>query len=305
MSTDINMLRYEEIKYAYAQSQQLSMQTGCAGSLRADFGKDEGFFSSWSDICPFFNTDEFKAVLDSLMEELRGKGRPLHDRKTLSSFCYENSDSRIGENEFGFRTDKDGYTFLMRLNPRRGEYNLYCYCYNSRWLNEHISEASRGIRFITPDYRDRFRLPDGEKIIVSSADGTKTEHTCRYIDETHLEVGRNLFHICEYAERLEDCGKTCEPKDSPLPQCCYSADPESGRLILIKRYEPGFTFADDVHDFDTSRETADAANETLGVSKRQAAAMNAGALKGWCSPAADPNRYDENGVFIRKRDMER
>ena len=31
--------------------------------------------------------------------------------------------------EYGFRADTDGYAHMLRLNPNRGEYNLYIYCY--------------------------------------------------------------------------------------------------------------------------------------------------------------------------------
>lgn len=35
----------------------------------------------------------------------------------------------------------------MRLNPNRGEYNLYCYCYQREWLDNHLQKAEKGIRF--------------------------------------------------------------------------------------------------------------------------------------------------------------
>ena len=37
------------------------------------------------------------------------------------------------------------------------------------------------------------------------------ERTCRYIDDYHLEVGTNLYHICEFAELCERNGHTVEP----------------------------------------------------------------------------------------------
>lgn len=37
------------------------------------------------------------------------------------------------------------------------------------------------------------------------------ERTCRYIDDYHLEVGTNLYHICEFAELCEKNGHTVEP----------------------------------------------------------------------------------------------
>ena len=42
--------------------------------------------------------------------------------------------------------------------------------------------------------------------------GEKTERPCRFIDEYHTEIGNNIFHICEFAERMEQNGATYEPK---------------------------------------------------------------------------------------------
>ena len=53
---------------------------------------------------------------------------------------------------------------------------------------------------------------DGGKIIITSSWGEKTERPCRFIDEYHTEIGNNIFHICEFAERMEQNGATYEPK---------------------------------------------------------------------------------------------
>ena len=114
--------------------------------------------------------------------------------------------------EYGFRADTEKYSFLIRCNPARGDYNFYGYCYVREWLDRHIEKASRGIRFITPDYKEKFRIPDGDKIRITLSDGEQLDRTCRYIDDYHLEVGSNLYHICEFAERMQKNGATYEPK---------------------------------------------------------------------------------------------
>ena len=134
------------------------------------------------------------------------------------------------EREYGVRVNTDSYAYMMRLNPHKGEYNLYCYCYRKDWLDQHLEKASNGIRFIDSSYRELFKIPDGGKIVVTTAWGEKNEYTCRYIDDYHTEVGNNLYHICEFAERMEKNNATYEPKEKPLPDMCYSVLPSSGEL---------------------------------------------------------------------------
>ena len=65
--------------------------------------------------------------------------------------------------------------------------------------------SGRGIRFITPDYKELFRIPDGDKVRNTWSDGERIEHTCRYIDDCHLELGRGMDgirHICQLADGL-------------------------------------------------------------------------------------------------------
>lgn len=153
--------------YSYAQSQQISMQTGLIGYLRADFGSNgEGFFSTWNDFRESLKSEDFKLEFDEVINELRKNGNLLHNRGTLTRCCYQTPDSsfRNDRNEYGFRADTDHYSYVMRLNPNKGEYNLYCHCYVKQWLDRHMRQAERGIRFITPDYKEVFRIPDGDKI---------------------------------------------------------------------------------------------------------------------------------------------
>ena len=50
-----------------------------------------------------------------------------------------------------------------------------------------------------------------DRISIKLGDGKTMERTCRYIDDYHLEVGTNLYHICEFAELCERNGHTVEP----------------------------------------------------------------------------------------------
>lgn len=67
---------------------------------------------------------------------------------------------------YGVRVDTEKYAYLLRLNPDRGEYNLYCYCYRRDWLDQHLKDAEKGIRFIDSHYKELFRIPDGGKVKI-------------------------------------------------------------------------------------------------------------------------------------------
>lgn len=218
-------MKPEEQLYTYEQSQQLRGQTGSIGHLRGDFGHGNEFYTTWYDHIPSLKTQEFKDDLDMVINTLREKGRLLHDLSSMQNNVWNQPESRFEEGysrSCGFRADTEHYAFLLRCTPMRGEYNFYCFCYDKQSLDRHISNASRGIRFITPMYQTKFVLPDGERISVTFADGRKESFSCRYIDETHVQIDRNLYHICEYAERLEAVGAVCQPQKTAVKDKEYT-----------------------------------------------------------------------------------
>ena len=113
----------------------------------------------------------------------------------MADFCRRHKDSAFPGNyctEYGFRVDTEKHAFLLRCNPSKGDYNFYCFCY----------------------YKELFRIPDGGKIVITTSWGEKMERICRFIDEYHTEIGGNLYHICEFAERMAHNGATYEPKQT-------------------------------------------------------------------------------------------
>ncbi len=298
-----------ERNYCYSQSQQISMQTGLIGYLRADMDSDgKGFFSLWNGFRDDLKSEEFKLEFDEVINELREDGSFLHDRNTMARCCRRTPDSsfRNDRNEYGFRVDTEHYSYMMRLNPNKGEYNLYCYCYVRQWLDRHLHQAERGIRFITPDYKELFRIPDGDKVRITLSTDETMDRVCRYIDDYHVEVGNNLYHICEFAERMEQCGNTVIPLRSSLPEQCYSVLPDTGELIIIKKGESGYYRTDiDMGSKAENRAVAEEYNAKSGVSKGQEQAMSAGSMFGWTVPGADPKNYDEQGQPIRPKQKDR
>lgn len=303
MDLDMRALTEKEDKYTFSNSMQISMQCGLIGHLRADMDSDgNGFFSSWEDYRKELKTDEFKDEFDKVINSLREEGDILYNRKSLAKYCYSSPQAKMNNEQdyYGVRVDTQKYAYLCRLNPNKGEYNLYCYCYIKDWLDKHIRSAEKGIRFITPEYKEKFRISDGEKIRITFSDGEVKDRVCRYIDDSHVEVGDDLYHICEFAERMEQCGATFIPLRLDLPEVCFSILPSTGDVIIIKHGESGYYRCEySTEDKAFNREFANDRNANLGVSKAQVEAMLAGSMYGWDVPAADPKSYDENGTPLR------
>ena len=219
---EIRALTPAEQKYTYAQSMQLEGQTANIGHLRGDFDSSGyGFYTTWTDTRTQWKTDEFKTEFDEVINALRSdKYGLLKNRSDMSAYARQYADCAFKGcycTEYGFRVDTEKHAYLLRCNPTRGDYNFYCYCFVKEWLDKHIQKAEQGIRFIAPNYKELFRIPDGGRIIVTTSWGEKREYSCRFIDECHTEVGNNIFHICEFAERMQQNGATYEPKQVEQP----------------------------------------------------------------------------------------
>ena len=73
------------------------------------------------------------------------------------------------------------------------------------------ADETRMIRFIDPNYRELFQIPDGAYVEVKYPNSTVIV-ACGCMDDYHLRFGSEVYHICELAERLERCQATCAPE---------------------------------------------------------------------------------------------
>ena len=207
MNYTLRSMTDQERLYAYTQSSQIGSMTGNIGHLRANMDSGgESFFSAWFDFRGDLKTEEFKTELSEMIDHLRFDDSPdcfLKNRTVLSKYCFSHPEAAGHDfREFFFRADTEEYTYMFRLNPSPNEYVMYCYCYRKEWLDLHMKEAEKGIRFIDSDYHELFKLRDGAKIRVEFSDEVQ-ERVCRYIDSTHFEYGYGpfaVFHILEFAE---------------------------------------------------------------------------------------------------------
>lgn len=81
-------------------------------------------------------------------------------------------------------------------------------------------EKPKTIRFINSDYKTLFTIPDGGSITITYPDGEQLTRPCKFLDECHTQVGNSVFHICEFAEKMEARGGIYEPygQQTDIPQ---------------------------------------------------------------------------------------
>jgi hypothetical protein len=292
--------------YANEQSSQIAGQCGSPGCLLGKFGADGMVFAErWSRDAP-----EFRAELGQVLETLRSDGQLLRSPADMSACCLDNPEGGLaGCSEYVFRADTHDYTYLIRCTPSSEDDHAVIYPYRRDYLEYHMKQAEKGIRFITPAYKELFRIPDGDAVRINRSDGTHIDRVCRYIDDCHVEVGHgwdSLFHICQFAEQMERCGNTVIPLRSSLPDKCYSVLPSGDEIIIVKKGESGYYHTGKYgHDRAEAQCIVDECNQSGGVTKAQEAAMLAGSMFGWAVPAADPKNYDAQGQPIKQRCQKR
>ena len=83
-----------------------------------------------------------------------------------------------------------------------------------------LEDLRKDILFLSEPFKypEAFRIKDGESVKVTYAyDGEVATLKCRFIDECHLYVGNNAYHISELAERIHKNGNRVEPIHNQKP----------------------------------------------------------------------------------------
>ena len=129
----------------YTKDERTDMRTGCIGHLRGDMDTNgNGFFTSWTDHMAILKTDAFKQEFDDVIHMLRfhpDYDHILRNRTDLAKYCYTHPNCQLDtdSSSYGIRVDTEEYSYLVRLNPGRGVYNVYIYCYLKKALDKYIS----------------------------------------------------------------------------------------------------------------------------------------------------------------------
>ena len=115
--------------------------------MRADFDSVDKFWHQWESHHEEWNTPEFKAELQKVVDEQRECGM-LRGFQELSRFCYPHPEARLGkeyrEGAYGFKVETERYQYYFRLTPMRGDNQLYLYTYDKAQQLAHRLEQEAG-----------------------------------------------------------------------------------------------------------------------------------------------------------------
>lgn len=308
MEMKIRLATREEKLYCYKNSLKIFTQVGFIGHLRGDFGKSgKQFFSKFFDFNITLKSEAFNVEFDNVINALRGDpqyGGLLTDLASMSSYCAKSEPltaSTLGKCFTCFRIDTEDYTYMLRCFCGKDDYNFYVYCYQKVCLTTHMENAKRGIRFFDSNYKEMFRIADGDSVRLISVNGNRNvDAYIRYIDEYHLESNHgpalSIYHSVELTNLVEKFYQDIIPLRASLPDSCLSVHPDTQALIRIEKGVDGYEDAGmPIEPGKEAREAADRMSQALGITKAQEAAMVAGAMVGWASPLADPANYEDDG----------
>ncbi|MBQ6467564.1 MAG: DUF3846 domain-containing protein [Clostridia bacterium] len=190
--------------YAQKQSRQIGGDAGQILFQRTtlDGAKKESSVEHYNER---YNTYEFRKDFAQVLSALnRDEGGFLLNSETE---CKE----YLTEHPNGIMVETDAYTYLIKGNAESAEVDIYAYV--GGYLDEHIKQAEKGIRFINTNYKELFRIPDGGKIVINYNDGSAPEEeVCRFIDNYHFQTENGgIYHISQFAEICEENNYTVEP----------------------------------------------------------------------------------------------
>ncbi|MCL2516934.1 MAG: hypothetical protein FWF15_00080 [Oscillospiraceae bacterium] len=74
-----------------------------------------------------------------------------------------------------------------------------------------MKDVRRDIIFRDEDYKEKFRIKDGDSIKITVAyDGEELIRKCRWLDEAHMNVGSTCYHMDEFMEKQMRIGNKYE-----------------------------------------------------------------------------------------------
>ena len=306
----IRPITKKEVLYCYPNSTEISSKTGFVGLLKVYIYPSTDLNVRWKTYREdLYSSSDINKEINKFLDTQMGNGF-LSGRKAFENFCDSTEVFQITDWEYGIREDSPKYAYLMRLcTDPDAEDHVYVYVYVKDWLDKHIQKANRkGIRFIDSHYNTLFYLEDGESIVIEDVRGFRTpKRVCRYVDDYHVEVGTNIFHICEFAGLMENNHNKVIPLRSSLPEQCYIYVQTENKIGVVKKGESGYYKTDilecnGIKSHSEAKAFVNELNCKIDVTPAQCKAMMAGSMFGWHTLAADPHNYNDNGTLKKPKE---
>jgi len=117
----------------FAMDGETAQRHGAVGYMRLDFGTNGSeFWTTWFDNQKHLNTPAFKDSLSDFVNHLRYG--ILKNRVAMNVYNNDDLGVSLGERGMGYKVDSGRYTFYLRCNPGRADYDAYCFAYENRYL---------------------------------------------------------------------------------------------------------------------------------------------------------------------------
>ena len=298
MSYTLRGLKPEEYKYLFEQSYALKRTCGYIGyTLESVENLNNTNGINWLNVFENEINEDISNDIEEMLNiaETYSTISALLDKDDKGIFEYENGVY------FGVRVDINNTAFLLKISNIPESSDIAMYVYNATELDRHINEAkAKGIRIIDSHYKTLFCLTDGDKIKISNPRALSYTPTCRYIDEYHTDVGGNLYHICQFAELMEERNNDVIPLRLSLPDECYYYDEEQQKAGIIRKGYDGYIEMsmgtkkpNEIKDFIAEE------NKLLQITPQQYKAMENGCKYGWADDRANPNNFNDKGEYTK------
>ena len=265
----------EEQIYSYSTLDDSPQEESCIGHLCGEFGPyGEDFLTDWTDHTTKLKSPAFTAEFDPIVNELRSCGL-LKNCYSMSKQIYRWPQALIPGTygRFVLFLETEKHLYYLRCNPDKCDHNFYLYAYNRDLLME-VQRQAKGLPKSCFSYDENTRKPVltiyGEQGFHSAFnlltdDFVEYWHTHKIGGTLREFMGMSLTDYQNWLQNGESSGIfTCNPHK---------------KFIAVHKA------------------IVDIKNESLSVSKAQAAAMKAGAVFGWHTPLANPKRYNEQGIY--------
>lgn len=190
MELNIHPFLPEETPYFYKQCKELDEKTGNIGCFTGRFEEpSSNLVSDWTNHTPRLNTAEFADDFNNMVDTLRQD--MLKSRKDLRIYCMDHPDcmmldSASTDPDYGFRINTGIYSYMLRCNFSSPYYTFVLTAYSFLALDRNMREARNGVPILDLQGYERFRMPNGGKLKVTSLDGFSGFCTVRYLDQNRL-----------------------------------------------------------------------------------------------------------------------